>query len=165
VLGTDLLRSRILEQELQELKSQMIAVRKSNVEPARETGVVQTVVAEPPEPAKTETGSSIDFYGFVMLDAGYQNGTNDPAWFDVLRPTKLPAFSGEFAPNGKTFWGVRQTRFGVKTLTPTVLGNLKTVFEFDCLERAWMPDRRHSAGVRPMENSATSAQGRPIARS
>jgi len=80
---------------------------------------------------QSESSSTIDFYGFVMLDSGYDFGTNDPNWFDVIRPTKLPAFQGEFGPDGRTYWGVRQTRFGVKTFTPTALGNLRTIFEFD----------------------------------
>jgi hypothetical protein len=66
-----------------------------------------------------------------MLDSGYQFGANDANWFDVMRPTKLPSFAGEFGPDGNTYWGVRQTRFGVKTLTPTPLGDLKTIFEFE----------------------------------
>ena len=48
-----------------------------------------------------------------------------------MRPTKLPSFPGEFAPDGKVYFGVRQTRFGVKTSTPTGLGDLKTQFEFE----------------------------------
>ena len=36
-----------------------------------------------------------------MLDAGYQFKQNDPDWFDVVRPTKLPSFPNEFAPNGQ----------------------------------------------------------------
>jgi hypothetical protein len=73
----------------------------------------------------------MDIYGFVMTDSGYNFGTIDPNWYDVVRPTKLPAFANEFGPNGQTFFGVRQTRFGVKTSTPTSLGDLKTWFEFE----------------------------------
>ena len=51
---------------------------------------------------------------------------NDPNWFDVIRPTKLPAFPNQFAPNGKVFYGVRQSRLGVKSSTPTKYGELKT---------------------------------------
>jgi hypothetical protein len=128
----------LLEQEIRELKSQMNAVTKSAGQPAAAptaTAAVQTPETKPAEktekPEKSATGSTVDLYGFAMLDSGYEFGTNDPNWFDVVRPTKLPSFSGEFAPNGKTFWGVRQTRFGVKTFTPTALGNLKTIFEFE----------------------------------
>src|SRR5262249_33895158 len=40
-------------------------------------------------------------------------------------------FKNEFAPDGKTYFGVRQTRFGVKSATPTGVGELKTQFEFE----------------------------------
>jgi hypothetical protein len=66
-----------------------------------------------------------------MLDAGYQFKQNDPAWFDVVRPVKLPSFPNEFAPNGNTYFSVRQSRLGVKSSTPTKYGELKTQFEFE----------------------------------
>jgi len=75
--------------------------------------------------------STFEIYGFVMSDMGYDFKTVNPDWYDVLRPTKLPSFEGEFAPDGKVFFGVRQTRFGVKSFTPTPLGDLKTTFEFN----------------------------------
>src|SRR6202007_3078282 len=75
--------------------------------------------------------NTVDIYGHVMLDSGYEFGQSDPNWFDVMRPTKLAASNGQFAPDGKVYFGVRQTRFGVKTSTPTGLGPLKTVFEFE----------------------------------
>jgi len=75
--------------------------------------------------------STFDIYGFVMLDTGYQTHQNDPAWFDVVRPTKLPAFANEFGEDGEYFAGVRQTRFGVKSSTPTRLGDVKTQLEFE----------------------------------
>jgi len=82
--------------------------------------------------ATAEDGATkVDLYGFAMLDTGYQSGQNDPDWFDVLRPTKLPAFEDEFGDDGQWFASVRQTRFGVKTNTDTALGNLYTVFEFE----------------------------------
>jgi hypothetical protein len=73
----------------------------------------------------------LDIYGAAMLDMGYQAKQNDPNWFDVLRPTKLPAFANEFGQDGHWFSGVRQSRFGVRGYTPTDLGELKTVFEFE----------------------------------
>ncbi len=75
--------------------------------------------------------SSLEVYGFIMADAGYEFKASDPSWFDVLRVTKLPSFKGQYAPDGKTYWSVRQTRFGVKSNTPTSLGNLFTQFEFE----------------------------------
>jgi len=79
----------------------------------------------------TERLNSIDFYGFAMLDSGYDFQQVDPNWFDVVRPTKLPSFNNEFAPSGNVYAGVRQSRFGVKSSTPTKFGDLKTIFEFE----------------------------------
>src|SRR6185436_12708383 len=88
-----------------------------------------------PAPKRQDTSgkgeSTFSIYGFAMLDAGYQFKQNHPDWFDVIRPTKLPAFPNEFAPNGKTYFSVRQSRLGVKSTTPTKYGELKTIFEFE----------------------------------
>jgi hypothetical protein len=73
----------------------------------------------------------LDIYGFAMLDMGYQFKQNHPDWFDVIRPTKLPAFPDEFGEDGHFYSGVRQSRFGVKSVTPTELGELRTTFEFE----------------------------------
>jgi len=64
-------------------------------------------------------GPTADVYGFAMLDAGYNGGRIDPDWYDVMRPTKLPAFENEFGKDGETYFSVRQTRFGVKYWQPT----------------------------------------------
>jgi hypothetical protein len=96
-----------------------------------------TITTEPPagsvplEGEITERPNSVDLYGFAMLDSGYDFHQIDPNWFDVVRPTKLPAFSNQFAPSGNVYAGVRQTRFGVKSSTPTQFGDLKTIFEFE----------------------------------
>ena len=87
----------------------------------------------PPTPPKDENEgkSTFEVYGFAMLDIGYDFKTNNPDWYDVIRTTKLPSFAGEFAPNGKVYAGVRQSRLGVKSSTPTKYGELKTQFEFE----------------------------------
>ena len=54
-----------------------------------------------------------------------------PNWFDTLRLTKLPKFANEFGEDNNTFAGVRQSRLGVRSSTPTALGELKTIFEFE----------------------------------
>jgi len=84
-----------------------------------------------PGKALADDSSSLEVYGFVMLDSGYDTKRMHPDWFDTMRPTKLPSFDGEFGPNGNAFFSVRQTRLGVKTNTPTDLGTLKTQFEFE----------------------------------
>jgi cell division protein FtsB len=79
----------------------------------------------------TERKDSVNFYGFVMLDSGYDFGQINPNWYDVVRPTQLPSFKNEFAPSGNVYASVRQTRFGVKSSTPTPYGDLNTIFEFE----------------------------------
>jgi hypothetical protein len=83
------------------------------------------------QPPATEPNPTMEIYGFAMLDMGYQGEQNDPLWFDVLRPTKLPSFEHEFGRDNRWFQGVRQSRFGVKTTSPTSLGELKTTFDFE----------------------------------
>jgi hypothetical protein len=78
-----------------------------------------------------DTGTRAELYGFAMLDMGYGAKASDPSWFDVVRPTKLPSFDGEFGADGRWFSSVRQSRLGVRTWTPTSLGELKTIFEFE----------------------------------
>ena len=74
---------------------------------------------------------SLEVYGFVMLDFGGNFTTIDPNWFDTMRVTRLPTFEDQFGKDGITFAGVRQTRFGVRSTTPTDFGDLKTTFEFE----------------------------------
>jgi hypothetical protein len=81
--------------------------------------------------AQSGSQSTINVYGFVMLDAGYNFDQINPNWTDVVRPSKLPSFKNQFAPDGSTFFGVRQTRLGVKGTVPTPIGDLKTTFEFE----------------------------------
>jgi len=82
-------------------------------------------------PAPVEPKPRMEIYGFAMMDMGYQTGQNDPNWYDVLRPTKLPAFANEYGTDGRFFAGVRQSRLGVKGFIPTSAGEIKTIFEFE----------------------------------
>ena len=128
-------------QVVSDLKGQINAIEETKAKTAAPAAIVDATYSEPPaqppaaEPEKKPQDgkgeSTFSIYGFAMLDAGYQLKQNDPNWFDVIRPTKLPAFPNEFAPNGKVFYGVRQSRLGVKSTTPTKYGELKTLFEFE----------------------------------
>jgi hypothetical protein len=132
-----------LEQTVQELKTQLAGMEQPRIAPAVAKPVQpesSPAVTPPTEkPAATSSTkqeekkgeSTFQLYGFAMLDFGYQFKQNHPDWFDVVRPTKLPSFKDEFAPDGKTFFGVRQSRLGVKSTTATSLGELKTQFEFE----------------------------------
>ena len=80
----------------------------------------------------TQTKPSAEVYGFAMLDIGHNFKTIDPNWFDTMRLTKLPSSPGQFGEDNSTFAGVRQSRFGFKTTTPTTdFGDLSTIFEFE----------------------------------
>jgi len=86
----------------------------------------QQVTAQATSPKPT-----FEIYGFAMMDIGHNFTQIHPDWFDTLRLTKLPKFKNEFGQDQSTFSGVRQSRLGVKASTPTDLGELKTIFEFE----------------------------------
>ena len=135
-----------LEQTVDELK----ALLKTNADAQKKTdtatgekvaATAEKVAPIPPTTAPASTTkpsadepkgeSTFSVYGFAMLDMGFQFKQNHPDWFDVIRVTKLPSVKNEFAPNGKVYYGVRQSRLGVKSSTPTKYGELKTQFEFE----------------------------------
>ena len=91
---------------------------------ARAQGAAQPAPAQEPKP-------SMEIYGFAMLDIGENFTQINPNWSDTLRVTKLPTYADQYGKDGSTFAGVRQSRLGVKTSTPTALGELKTQFEFE----------------------------------
>ena len=130
-------RLQRLEQAMLELKGQLNtleAEKKSEAAIVQATYTAPAVSTEPAAKAQDSGAkgeSSFTIYGFAMLDAGYQFKQADPDWFDTVRPVKLPSFRDQFAPNGNYFTGVRQSRFGVKSSTPTKYGELKTIFEFE----------------------------------
>jgi len=132
-----------LEQEMQDLKARIEKAQQAPAAPtapaptAPKTTVTvradeeaqETPAAEPTPEIKAK--NSVDLYGHVMMDSGYQFGQSNPDWFDVMRPTQLDSYKNQYAPSGSAFFSVRQTRFGVKTSTATGLGDLKTIFEFE----------------------------------
>jgi hypothetical protein len=81
--------------------------------------------------AQPASKPSFEVYGFAMLDIGHDFETIHPNWFDTMRVTRLPSFENEFGKSNNTFAGVRQSRLGVRSSTPTALGDLKTTFEFE----------------------------------
>jgi hypothetical protein len=96
----------------------------AHAQPAAQGQAATQVPAEPE--------STLEIYGFAMLDIGYDFGKiGDPIWEDVLRPTKLPAFQDEFGKGGRTFESVRQSRFGAAWNLPTDHGDISTRFEFE----------------------------------
>jgi len=88
-------------------------------------------VAVQGQTSDTTKEKSFEIYGFAMMDMGYNAGAIQPDWFDVMRPTKLPAYKDEFGSEGNMYFGVRQSRLGFKSYTNTPLGELYTQFEFE----------------------------------
>jgi hypothetical protein len=81
--------------------------------------------------AQTPDDPWMEVYGFAMTDVGYNFNQIDPAWYDTMRPTKLPSVENEFGKDGQSYLSVRQSRFGVKAESPTPYGRIKTIFEFE----------------------------------
>lgn len=78
-----------------------------------------------------EKRPNLEIYGFLLTDVIYDFKQIDPNWFDVPRPTKLPAYKNQFGADGQLYFSIRQTRIGLKSYVPTLLGPLTTWFEFD----------------------------------
>jgi hypothetical protein len=68
-----------------------------------------------------------------MLDLIYDFNQVDPNWFDMVRPSRLPAFANQFGEDGNFWASVRPSRLGVRSWLPTSLGEIRTEFEFDLL--------------------------------
>src|SRR5688572_29001721 len=84
-----------------------------------------------PAGRQSDAKSTFEIYGFAMLDIGHDFKQIKPEWFDTLRVTRLPAFENQYGEDHNTFAGVRQSRLGFRSSTPTALGDLKTIFEFE----------------------------------
>ena len=78
-----------------------------------------------------ERKAGLELYGFVMADAIFDNTGINPDWIDAARPTQLPSREGQYGESGRFFFGVEQTRFGVKAHAPSKLGEAIAVFDFD----------------------------------
>lgn len=95
----------------------------------------QPEAPEATEPTLNQAG--VELYGFAQADAIYDADKMDPDWKATLRPSKIPincppnGYDPGCGTNGETLVSARQSRFGVKTLLPTPLGDFKTLFEFD----------------------------------
>jgi hypothetical protein len=81
--------------------------------------------------ARGDTMPRLDIYGFGQADMIFDFRRTDPNWFDVSRPSKLPAHPDDFNANGNFYSGVRQSRFGAKGTLPTTHGDVFAQFEFD----------------------------------
>jgi len=80
---------------------------------------------------QVDTSIKIEIYGFTQGDMINDFKTNNPDWFDVNRPSRLPAFTDEFGHNGHTWFSARQSRFGTKATIPTSTKPITVVFDWD----------------------------------
>jgi len=81
--------------------------------------------------ATKDTTPKFDIYGFGQADFIVDFKRNDPNWFDVNRPSKLPSNQNEFGEDGHSYLSPRQSRFGVKATFPTRRGDVFANFDFD----------------------------------
>jgi hypothetical protein len=98
----------------------------------------QDNITAPSEATATSTATqpsdakpTFEIYGFAMLDIGHEFKQIDPNWLDTMRVTRLPSSEDEFGRDHHSYAGVRQSRLGVRSSTPTGLGDLRTTFEFE----------------------------------
>jgi len=81
--------------------------------------------------ARAQGQPSMEIYGFAQADAIVDFNQNDPNWYDVNRPSRLPSSPDQFGQDGHFYLSARQSRFGVKGTMPTSMGDVKGTFEFD----------------------------------
>ncbi len=81
--------------------------------------------------AQEERKPVIEITGTVTTDVGYNFNQVNPSYFDVMRPTQLPAFRNQYGSDGNVYFSVRQSYFGLKSYTQTSLGELYIRFAFD----------------------------------
>ena len=77
------------------------------------------------------TGPTFDIYGSVQADAIVDFRRNDPTWYDVNRPSKLPPDPSAFGRDHHFHMSPRQSRLGVTGNVPTDWGDVETTLEFD----------------------------------
>ena len=75
--------------------------------------------------------ASLEVYGFGMVDVIADFNQNNPDWYDVNRPSRLPNVDKQFGEDGHFYLSPRQSRFGVRATLPTDNGDVTGQFEFD----------------------------------
>jgi len=89
------------------------------------------LVLAPARPVSAQDPPSLEIYGFGQADAIVDFEQNNPDWYDVNRPSRLPAFHHEFGNDQRFYLSPRQSRLGAKATFPTSNGDVKATFEFD----------------------------------
>ena len=79
----------------------------------------------------SDSKTDYDFYGFIQLDAIYDFNRMNPDWKDSLRPSQICSGEVGCGSDGETIFSVRQTRFGLSTVTQSDIGEIKGKLEFE----------------------------------
>jgi hypothetical protein len=91
-------------------------------------GIPATARAQAPAP---DSKGTLEIYGFGQADAIVDLKQNNPDWYDVNRPSRLPNVANQFGQDGHFYLSARQSRLGVRAEMPTSNGTVKGQFEFD----------------------------------
>lgn len=91
----------------------------------------QSVTPQGTVRASHDSATRIEIYGFAMADAIADFKQNNPDWFDVNRPSRLPNVPKQFGEDGRFWLSARQSKIGTKATIPTDNGDIKIVFEWD----------------------------------
>ena len=73
----------------------------------------------------------LEIYGQAMTDVGFDFNQMNPDYYDVMRPTQLPAYKNQYGTDGNIYFSVRQSMLGLRSYYPTRYGELKAKFAFD----------------------------------
>ena len=98
---------------------------------ARAEGAGQPPTADAAAQPAAADKPSLEIYGFGQADTIVDFKQNNPDWYDVNRPSRLPNVANQFGQDGHFYLSPRQSRLGVKGETPTANGVVKGQFEFD----------------------------------
>jgi DcaP outer membrane protein len=93
--------------------------------------VVAPLQAQQGEDRAKERAAGFELYGFVMADAIYDHSGINPDWGDAARPSRLPSYADQYGQKGNFFFGVKQSRIGIKPHVPTALGEITAQFDID----------------------------------
>ena len=87
--------------------------------------------APPAAQVSQDEKGTLEIYGFGQADVIADFKQNNPDWYDVNRPSRLPNVANQFGNDGHFYMSVRQSRLGVKGEVPTANGPVTGQFEFD----------------------------------
>jgi hypothetical protein len=91
----------------------------------------EELATPPAQSAPSDDRGTLEIYGFGQADAIADFKQNNPDWYDVNRPSRLPNVANQFGQDGHFYLSARQSRLGVKGEVPTANGPVKGQFEID----------------------------------